>query len=63
LESLMALFEKHKRPTDFNAIRVSIASPERIRQWSYGEVKKILIYSLVFGGTYPGGSPDPGPKK
>ena len=40
MESLMALFEKHKRPTDFNAIRVSIASPERIRQWSYGEVKK-----------------------
>jgi DNA-directed RNA polymerase subunit beta' len=25
---------------DFNAIRISIASPERIRQWSHGEVKK-----------------------
>ena len=25
---------------DFNAIRISIASPEMIRQWSFGEVKK-----------------------
>jgi len=40
LESLVALFEKHKRPMDFNAIRISIASPDRIREWSHGEVKK-----------------------
>jgi len=40
LESLVALFEKHKRPMDFNAIRISVASPERIREWSHGEVKK-----------------------
>ncbi len=25
---------------DFNAIRISIASPEQIRSWSYGEVTK-----------------------
>jgi len=25
---------------DFNAIKISIASPEKIRSWSYGEVKK-----------------------
>ncbi|MEE8575234.1 MAG: DNA-directed RNA polymerase subunit beta', partial [Thermodesulfobacteriota bacterium] len=36
----MALFDKHKKPTDFNAIRITIASPERIREWSHGEVKK-----------------------
>ncbi len=40
MESLMALFEKHKKPMDFSAIRISIASPEKIRQWSHGEVKK-----------------------
>ena len=40
MESLVALFEKHKRPMDFNAIRISIASPDRIREWSHGEVKK-----------------------
>ncbi len=26
--------------TDFNAIRISLASPEQIKQWSYGEVAK-----------------------
>jgi len=26
--------------TDFNAIRIQLASPERIREWSYGEVTK-----------------------
>ena len=25
---------------DFAAIRISLASPERIREWSHGEVKK-----------------------
>ena len=27
-------------PQSFDDIRISIASPERIRSWSYGEVKK-----------------------
>ncbi|WP_152531098.1 MULTISPECIES: DNA-directed RNA polymerase subunit beta' [Holospora] len=27
-------------PTDFDGIRISIASPDQIRSWSYGEVKK-----------------------
>jgi len=40
LEKLMALFGKQKRPTDFTAIRISLASPEKIREWSHGEVKK-----------------------
>ena len=40
MERLTALFEKHKKPKDFNAIRITIASPERIREWSHGEVKK-----------------------
>ena len=25
---------------DFNSIQISIASPEKIREWSYGEVTK-----------------------
>jgi DNA-directed RNA polymerase subunit beta' len=36
----MALFEKQRKPMDFNAIRITIASPEKIREWSNGEVKK-----------------------
>ena len=34
------LFEKPKNPILFDAIRVRLASPEKIRSWSYGEVKK-----------------------
>ncbi len=33
-------FEKPQSLRDFNAIRISIASPEKIRSWSYGEVTK-----------------------
>ena len=40
MEKLMALFGKQKSPKDFSAIRISIASPEKIRAWSHGEVKK-----------------------
>src|SRR3989344_4239605 len=29
-----------KDPADFNAISIRLASPERIREWSYGEVTK-----------------------
>jgi DNA-directed RNA polymerase subunit beta' len=28
------------RPNDFDSIRIMLASPDRIREWSYGEVKK-----------------------
>ncbi len=32
--------EKPKDPIMFNAIRIRLASPEKIRSWSFGEVKK-----------------------
>src|SRR3989338_4147959 len=32
--------QKIKEPVDFNAITLKLASPERIREWSYGEVTK-----------------------
>jgi len=40
LEDLFSFFEKPKYPLAFNAVRISLASPEKIRAWSYGEVKK-----------------------
>jgi len=40
VEDVYALFQRPKNPTDFEAIRVRLASPEKIREWSYGEVKK-----------------------
>src|SRR5690242_353104 len=40
MEDLFGIFEKPKNPLSFNAIRIAIASPEMIRSWSHGEVKK-----------------------
>ncbi|MDD5434212.1 MAG: DNA-directed RNA polymerase subunit beta', partial [Nitrospira sp.] len=39
-EKLYSLFEKPKEPVSFDAIRIRVASPEKIRSWSHGEVKK-----------------------
>ncbi len=40
MEDLFGIFEKPKNPLAFNSIRIAIASPEMIRSWSHGEVKK-----------------------
>jgi len=40
LEDYLSFFEKGKSPISYNAIRISIASPEKIESWSHGEVKK-----------------------
>jgi len=40
MEDLFTLFEKPKNPLIFNALRISLASPEKIRSWSHGEVRK-----------------------
>jgi DNA-directed RNA polymerase subunit beta' len=40
IEDIYALFQKPKNPKDFDAIRIKLASPEKIREWSHGEVKK-----------------------
>jgi len=39
-EEASTLFQKPKNPTDFEAIRIKLASPEKIREWSHGEVRK-----------------------
>ncbi len=40
MESIYSLFEKPRDAVSFDAMRIRIASPEKIRSWSYGEVKK-----------------------
>ncbi len=40
MEDIFSFFEKPKDPVRFNAIKMSIASPESILSWSQGEVKK-----------------------
>ena len=40
MEGVYTLFEKPRDSVSFDAMRIRIASPEKIRSWSYGEVKK-----------------------
>ena len=40
MENTQTLYQKPKDIKNFDAIRVKLASPDEIREWSYGEVKK-----------------------
>ena len=40
MKDLLNFFDKPKDPLAFNSVRVSLASPDQIRKWSYGEVRK-----------------------
>ena len=40
VETPYSSYDKSKDAISFDAIRIKIASPEKIRSWSYGEVKK-----------------------
>ena len=40
MNDLMNPFGQSQGPQSFDKIRISIAAPERIRSWSYGEIKK-----------------------
>ena len=40
MEELFSFFAKAKKSVNFNSVRISLASPGKIRDWSHGEVKK-----------------------
>ena len=40
MKALLDLFKEATQEEEFDAIKIGIASPEKIRAWSYGEVKK-----------------------
>ncbi len=40
MEELFNFFAKPKGPVQFNKVKISLASPEKILEWSHGEVKK-----------------------
>jgi len=40
LSDFISHFNEAKDPVKFNSIKISLASPEKIRSWSYGEVTK-----------------------
>src|SRR3989475_1598989 len=48
-KDLWGILDRHAKPITFDAIRIKLASPEKIRGWSHGEVKKPeLINSRTF---------------
>lgn len=40
MKELLNLFNQPRQSLDFDAIKIGLASPDLIRSWSYGEVKK-----------------------
>ncbi|KGO32736.1 DNA-directed RNA polymerase subunit beta' [Desulfoprunum sp.] len=40
MEELFNFFQKPKAPAQFRKVKISLASPEKIMDWSHGEVKK-----------------------
>ncbi len=40
MRDLYNLFDRPKNPLNYTAVKIALASPEKIRSWSFGEVKK-----------------------
>src|SRR5216110_1242187 len=40
MKALLELYKQVQQTEEFDAIKIGLASPEKIRSWSYGEVKK-----------------------
>ena len=40
MEDLYSFFARPKDTLSYAAVRISLASPQKIREWSYGEIKK-----------------------
>ncbi|HLR78967.1 MAG TPA: DNA-directed RNA polymerase subunit beta', partial [Burkholderiaceae bacterium] len=40
MKALLDLFKQVSQDEQFDAIRIGLASPEKVRSWSYGEVRK-----------------------
>ena len=52
MKDLLNLFNQQRQTLDFDAIKIALASPDLIRSWSFGEVKKPeTINYRTFAGT------------
>ena len=40
MSDLLGMLKQQGQTEEFDAIKIALASPELIRSWSYGEVKK-----------------------
>src|SRR5881409_1019118 len=39
-KDMWGILDRHAKPITFDAIRIKLAAPQKIRDWSHGEVKK-----------------------
>src|SRR5687767_14252663 len=39
-KDLWGILDRHAKPITFDAIRIKLAAPQKVRDWSHGEVKK-----------------------
>ncbi len=47
MKALLDLFKQVQTNETFDAIKIGLASPEKIRSWSYGEVKfNVLVKEI-----------------
>ena len=40
MKDLLKFLKQQNKTEEFDAIRIGLASPDMVRSWSYGEVKK-----------------------
>ena len=46
MKDLLQILKQQNKDQDFDAIRVGLASPEKIRSWSFGEVKNLKLLTI-----------------
>ena len=51
MKDLLKLFKQQPTTEDFDSIRIALASPDMIRSWSFGEVKKPETTSATAAST------------
>ena len=48
MKDLLQILKQQNKEQNFDAIRVGLASPEKIRSWSFGEVRKPETINYIF---------------
>ena len=53
MKALLDLFKQTHGEEQFDAIKIGLASPEKIRSWSFGEVRKPETNMLTLHQAFP----------
>ena len=52
MKDLLKILKQQGHNDDFDAIRIGLASPQKIRSWSFGEVKKPETINYQIGRAH-----------